>query len=190
MKNIIITTLFLYASYANAQVIIGNTDGGPETNKSSVLLEFARSDNKGIVVPTVREKTSITPTQGTILLDATDASKARVKFYNGKNTSVDNGWVDLSGQDGVVTSFLADQPVTTTAVSDKGKAIIGASSSTADGVLVLESNTKAMVLPIVTDYTNIKNPAPGMMAFLKPSTGSAHYRLIVFNGTKWSFWKP
>ena len=34
------------------------------------------------------------------------------------------------------------------------------------------------------------SPAAGMMAFLKPTTGQAHYRLIVFNGSKWSFWKP
>jgi hypothetical protein len=34
------------------------------------------------------------------------------------------------------------------------------------------------------------SPNAGRMAFLKPATGLEHYRLIVFNGSKWSFWKP
>ena len=34
------------------------------------------------------------------------------------------------------------------------------------------------------------SPDAGRMAFLKPATGLEHYRLIVFNGSKWSFWKP
>ena len=33
------------------------------------------------------------------------------------------------------------------------------------------------------------NPAAGMMAFLEPAKRLAHYRLIVLNGSKWSFWK-
>ncbi len=199
-KNIIIATFTLCSAFSSAQVIIGDATGtAASTDKASVLLEFANTNNKGIVVPTVRTKPSGTGlVQGTIILDSSvldtsnnpTTNKARVKFYNAKNTSVDGGWVDLSGQDGDVTTFLANQPATSATVTDTGKTIIGATSSSAEGVLVLESSTKAMVLPVVTDYANIKNPAPGMMAFLKPATGSAHYRLIVFNGSKWSFWKP
>lgn len=56
-----------------------------------------------------------------------------------------------------------------------------------DGVLVLESKTKAMVLPTVDDVNSIPSPSPGMMVFVN-KTGAK--RLAVFNGTVWSFWKP
>lgn len=181
-KNITILGALLLSTIGFSQVIISD-DLGTATDKTSVLLEFANTDDRGLALPMVRTLPSA-PTEGTILLDATTAGTARVKYYNGT-------WVDLSGQGGDVTSALANQPITNgTTVKDEGKAIIGSENSSADGVLVLESANKAMVLPVVTDYLNIKNPAPGMMAFLKPTTGSAHYRLIVFNGQTWSFWKP
>ena len=58
---------------------------------------------------------------------------------------------------------------------------------TADGVLVLESATQAMLLPIVSDVNNIPNPSPGMMVFVNKAGAK---RLAVYNGAKWSFWKP
>ena len=72
------------------------------------------------------------------------------------------------------------------------KIVIGAESSSTDGILVLESvlNNRAMILPIVENYNSIKNPSPGMMAFLRSTIDSSKHRLIVFNGQKWSFWKP
>lgn len=186
MKKIFITAFLTCSFIAYSQVIIGDNTG-TATDKSSVLLEFAANQNKGIVLPTVRTKPSGTGlAEGTLILDGSTPTAARVKYYNARNMSVDNGWVDLSGENGDVSSFLSNQPT----ASDAGKAIIGANTSAADGVLVLESASKAMVLPVVTSYTDIKNPAPGMMAFMKPVSGSRHYRLIVFNGTKWSFWKP
>lgn len=180
MKKIIISTLLISASFSqiHAQVIIGDATG-TATDKTSVLLEFANTNDKGIILPYVRSKSGITE-EGTIILDATDATKARIKYYNGS-------WVDLSGQDANISTALADQP-TTTQVSEgtSSKAIIGSQTSNADGVLVLESKTKAMVLPIVTDVNNIPSPSPGMMVYVK----GANKRLAVFNGSKWSFWKP
>lgn len=68
------------------------------------------------------------------------------------------------------------------------RSIIGANFTTVnDGVLVLESSTKALVLPVVSDVNNIPSPSPGMMVFVN-KTGTK--RLAVFNGSKWSFWKP
>ena len=176
-KNIF--TLLLLAGFtsANAQVIIGDA-AGTATDKTSVLLEFAHKigENKGIIVPYVRTMPA-TPTEGTILLDATTGTTARMKYFNGS-------WKDLSGQDGIVTAALANQP---TGITETGKSIIGATSSSADGVLVLESNTKAMVLPTVTDVQLIPSPSAGMMVYVN-KTGVK--RLAVFNGTKWSFWTP
>ena len=44
-----------------------------------------------------------------------------------------------------------------------------------------------MVLPIVNSIDNIVNPSPGMMVYVNKAGAK---RLAVFNGSKWSFWKP
>ena len=178
-----ITTALLLTTIigVNAQVIIGDATGTAAT-KTSVLLEFAAGQNKGLIVPYVRELPSgAALVGGTIVLDAVDATKARMKFYAGAD-----GWKDLSGQAADISTALADQPLTPIS-ENNAKAIIGASTSTADGVLVLESNTKAMVLPTVADVQDIINPSPGMMVFINKSGAK---RLAVYNGSKWSFWKP
>ena len=179
MKKIIATIFLGSIAFANAQVIIGDAVGTAAV-KTSVLLEFAANQNKGIIVPYVRTMPT-TPTEGTILLDASSPTAARVKYYNGS-------WVDLSGQDGNVTTALAQQPTAIQAPETTvSKAIIGAATSSADGVLVLESTTKAMVLPIVADVQLIPSPSPGMIVYVNKAGAK---RLAVYNGSKWSFWKP
>ena len=177
MKKIIATIFLTMMFSANAQVIIGDAVGTAPV-KTSVLLEFALGQNKGLILPYVRTMPA-TPTEGTILLDASTATTARVKYYNGT-------WQDLSGQDANITTVLSTQPAGITEATTS-KAIIGAATSAADGVLVLESTTKAMVLPIVEDVQNIPSPSPGMMVYIN-KTGAK--RLAVYNGSKWSFWKP
>ena len=163
---------------SNAQIIIGD-DVGSATVKTSVLLEFPANQNKGIILPYVRTLPT-TPVEGTLLLDATDPTKASVKYYG--------AWVDLSGQNSNVTNALAIQP-TASQVSElpAAKVIIGAQSSSANGVLVLESTTKSMVLPIVSDVQNIPSPSPGMIVYINKEGAK---RLAIFNGSKWSYWKP
>lgn len=177
MKKVIASLFLGSISLINAQVIIGDTTG-TAANKTSVLLEFAAGQNKGIIVPYVRTLPT-TPAEGTILLDASTAITARMKYYNGT-------WKDLSGQNADLTTTLTTQPIGITEASSS-KAIIGAATSSADGVLVLESTTKAMVLPIVSDVQNIPSPSPGMMVYVNKAGAK---RLAVFNGSKWSFWKP
>ena len=185
MKNIFVIILLAMMSGAQAQVIIGDATG-TAGDKTSVLLEFAAGQNKGIIVPYVRSLPTLNAlVGGAIILDATTPTLARMKYYNGTT------WIDLSGQDGNLVSpvdYLTIQPDATVAPETvASKTIIGASSSPADGVLVLESNTKAMVLPTVLDVQNIPSPSPGMMVYVN-KTGAK--RLAVFNGSKWSFWKP
>ena len=185
MKNIFVIILLVMMSGAQAQVIIGDATG-TAGDKTSVLLEFAAGQNKGIIVPYVRSLPTLNAlVEGAIILDATTPTLARMKYYNGTT------WIDLSGQDGNLVSpvdYLTIQPDATVAPETAAsKTIIGASSSPADGVLVLESNTKAMVLPTVLDVQNIPSPSPGMMVYVN-KTGAK--RLAVFNGSKWSFWKP
>jgi len=178
MKKIIITIFIGMIALSKAQVIIGDAIGTAAI-KTSVLLEFAANQNKGIVLPYVRTLPA-TPAEGTMVLDASNPGAARIKYYNG-------AWIDLSGQDANVTSALTSQPTAAqTPESSDAKVIIGANSSTADGVLVLESTSKSMVLPIVDDVQNIPSPSPGMMVYINKAGAK---RLAVFNGSKWSFWK-
>ena len=177
----------------NAQVIIGNATGTAAI-KTSVLLEFAANQNKGLVLPYVRTLPTAAPTrvEGTILLDASTPTAARVKYYNANTTPGTNGWVDLSGQDAnlnsttILANFATEQPATITETATS-KAIIGSRTTAADGVLVLESTTKAMVLPIVADVQLIPSPSPGMIVYVNKAGAK---RLAVYNGSKWSFWKP
>lgn len=177
-KTILITTLLMFSSYAFSQMIIGD-EIGSTTNKTSVLLDFAVGQNKGIILPAVTElPVGSGLVEGTILLDASEPTKAKVAYYNG-------GWVDLSsGNEADISDFIESQP-NSDEVS-KG-VIIGADSSSADGVLILESTDKAMILPMVESTDDISNPAPGMMVYIN-NTGAK--RLAVFNGSKWTFWAP
>lgn len=186
MKKIISLLLIGSFSVANAQIIIGDAVGTAAV-KTSVLLEFAANQDKGIILPYVRTLPA-TPTEGTILLDANTTTAARVKVYNANSTPGTNGWLDLSGQNADISPVLATQPTIAAAQeATNGKAIMGADNSAANGVLVLESTTKAMVLPIVADVQNIPSPSPGMMVYVNKSGAK---RLAVYNGSKWSFWKP
>ena len=186
MKNIFSAIVIVISCNAFSQVIIGDEVGTADV-KTSVLLEFAKNQNKGIILPYVTSlPTGTGLVGGTLILDATVATKAKVKYYN------ETTWVDLSsGNEASVGGAIASQqqptipsvPVEDTAA----KAIIGATSSSADGVLVLESLSKAMILPIVKSTNDILSPAPGMMVYIdKPGAR----RLAVYNGANWTYWKP
>lgn len=174
MKNTIILAALCISSTAFSQVIIG--DGvGTASNKNSVLLEFSKTENKGMILPYVRTLPS-NPTEGTILVDASAPATSAVKFYNG-------AWVDLSnGNTGDISKELANQP--NRSEDNTATTIIGAANSTAEGVLVLESTNKAMVLPTVASTDDIVNPSPGMMVYL-----SKDKLFAVYNGNQWSFWE-
>lgn len=65
----------------NAQVVIGGVTGSAGSNTTSVLLDFATGQKKGIIVPYVRTlPTGSNLVGGTILLDVEDATKARMRF--------------------------------------------------------------------------------------------------------------
>ncbi|MCD1117373.1 hypothetical protein [Chryseobacterium turcicum] len=177
MKKIIISSLCLMISgVVFSQVIIGNGIG-TATDKTSVLLEFANTNDRGIVLPYLRTM-PVAPTEGTIMVDATDPTRAKVKYYNGT-------WKDLSsGNEADISSALTKQPIV--AESNTIGTIIGSDQTSATGLLVLESSNKAMILPQVTSTDAVINPAPGMMVYIK----GTNKRLAVFNGSKWTFWAP
>ena len=87
MKKLIILILASISSLGIAQVIIGDNIG-TANDKTSVILEFAEGQNKGIILPYVRTMPSgPNLVEGTILLDATNPEEAKVVYYNGD-------WVD------------------------------------------------------------------------------------------------
>lgn len=173
MKSISTFILLFVANQLFAQMIIGTQPAN--TNNTSVLLDFEKTNNQGLQIPTV----STLPTnavQGTILLDGVNATQARVKVK--KNST----WMDLSVVDGNATSTR-----NTKTEDANSKLILGSETSSADGVLVLESNTKAMVLPTVTSTDNIVSPSPGMMVYVYNSSTDKPM-LAVYNGTVWTYW--
>lgn len=162
----LITLIFSIALFS--QVTIGKN--AAPTN-DSVILEFGTDGDKGIILPyTSGEIADAVP--GTFIFDAVEN---RVKFMT------KTGWFDLSEIDGA--SDLSAQDTLTE--NTDAKVIIGATTSDADGILVLESSDKAMVLPIVNEYTDVINPSPGMLVYVK-----TNQRLAVFNGSNWTFWEP
>ena len=175
MKKILLGMILIFGKNVSAQVIFGDTTG-TASNKTSVLMEFANTNNRGLILPYVTDKTNVI-TPGSIILDASTPTAAKVKYYNGTT------WVDLCVQPANVSSYLSIQP--TSKENANAKVVVGSSTSSADGILVLESATKAMVLPVVTDYQNIVNPAPGTMVM---TSNNGIKSLAVYNGSQWSFW--
>lgn len=177
MKKILVILVLLFVeNNISAQVIFGNALG-TAGNKTSVLLEFPNTGNRGLILPYVTNKNAIT-TPGSIILDASTPTAAKVKYLAGNST-----WIDLSVQPANVSSYLTIQPIARE--NANAKVVIGSETSAADGILVLESATKAMVLPMADSYKDIVNPAPGTMVLLTDATIKI---LAVFNGTQWSFW--
>jgi len=174
MKKIITALVLIVAASAQAQVAIGRE----ETNNDSVSLEF-ETGNRGLILPYVEDKSNI-DVEGTIIYDTDDNT---VKYLK------DGGiWEPLTGDDGSLATMghvdLSIQgPDKTEQIT--AKTGIGTPTST-DGILVLEDDDKAMILPkVVSPHENIINPAAGMMVY----DPEAHM-LAVFNGTVWSYWKP
>lgn len=184
MKKSIYSIIFCsIASVAFGQVSIG---GNQSVNGNSTILDFAggtatessadqaTTNEKGIILPAVGSSptTLDANNNGTFLFDR-NLKMVRM-FENGS-------WVNLSDAVG------NDIPSTMVNASNEvGKGvIIGAQSSSAKGVLVLESTNKAMILPhIKNPHTTVKSPYPGMMCYDTVSNS-----LAVYDGTRWNYWK-
>lgn len=154
-----------------SQVAIGKQN----VTNASVSLEFSSAENRGVILPYVEDKNSITE-DGTIIYDVTDY---KVKYLK------DNAWFDLS----VDNTGVADTSLQTTK-SERPDAKTGiglnAATDTTSGILVLTDTNKAMVLPKVAEpHLNIINPSAGMMVY-----DTVNRQLAVYNGTVWTFWKP
>lgn len=137
---------------------------------TDAILDFPIGQNKGIVLPMVESlPTGSAATNGTFLIDKTDG-KVKVR-QNGV-------WLNLTS-----SSNLSSYSVNPSADISDG-VIIGATSSSASGVLVLESTNKALMLPkVASPHLNIKSPYPGLMCY-----DTVKNSIAVFNGEGWYYW--
>ncbi|WP_148043514.1 MULTISPECIES: hypothetical protein [unclassified Chryseobacterium] len=161
-----------FTGYVKSQVAIGK-----ETiTNNSVLLEFGPGD-KGIIIPSVASAPGVVG--GTFVFNTVNKD---VEVWEGKNNNNNGGWTSLTDEnDGVAHNFSNAGPD----VSGSTGVIIGSSNTTKPGALVLESTTRAMVLPQVENpHLSIKGAVAGTMVYDTISD-----TLAVYNGTNWSYWK-
>lgn len=166
MNRIIFTVLMLITN------LVIYSQVGIETTSihTDAILDFPTGQNKGIVLPMVEAlPTGAAASNGTFLIDKTDG---RVKVRQ-------NGiWLNLTG-----TSSLSSYSVNPSADTFDG-VIIGATSSSASGVLVLESTNKALMLPkVISPHINIKSPYPGLICY-----DTVKNAIAIFNGEAWYYW--
>lgn len=175
MKKIVYTAaLVIMANFANAQVAIGKEI----VVGNSTILDFNSINNtNGIILPAVDNVSNAlaattTNNNGTFLFDKSDS---KVKMYEA------GSWIDMTGV-GSSTKLVVN---TSNDSSTQQGVIMGADTSNAKGVLVLESATKAMILPkIANPHLNVKSPYPGMMCYDTTSR-----TIAVFDGALWNYWK-
>ena len=164
----IIIALFI-SNFCLAQVGIEKT-----TVEGSGILDFPLGTTKGIILPNVTNSVNIIPvTRGTIVYDLTTKN---AQYYDG-------AWKTLNilSTPGIAPTILPgnDLPLTKLGV------IIGQQTSSAEGVLILESQSKALILPKVENpATNVKSPVAGMMVY-----DPTKKIMAVYNGKDWTFWK-
>ncbi|MGV0978527.1 hypothetical protein [Empedobacter falsenii] len=170
MKNIIYAAILCgFASISFGQVSIGKN----AVDGNNTILDFEESTTNGIILPavtTVPTGLDATNNGGTFAFDLTDS---KVKMY-------ENGiWVELSDV-GEKTALLTNS---SNEVGDG--VIIGAETSAATGILVLESDKDAMILPKVNQpEINVKSPYPGMICY-----DTASKTVAIFDGKVWNYWK-
>jgi hypothetical protein len=169
MKKLFFLILLGSSFNSIAQVAIGKN-----TIDGSGILDFEENLKGGIVLPRVTQM----PTQAAALTDGTILVNA-VQLSNVKVQVRQNGaWVNLT--DEVSLPFL-DVNITPDFLDGT---IIGSNTSTANGVLVLESTDKALILPKVINVNELRNAVIGTMFY-----DMASKSLAVFDGSKWIFWK-
>lgn len=166
MKKIITIIVLLHAGILSAQIAIEK----PQVDGDG-LLDFAANTTKGILLPIV-ETLPVNAAAGTLLMDKND----RIIKMN-----VESAWVPLSDA-GSVSGVAFN---TNNEIPGQNRIIMGSDTTTAPGVLVLESPNKALILPkIAAPHINVKNPYPGMICY-----DTVSKTMAVFDGVKWSYWK-
>lgn len=177
MRNKLLFNIFLllvcsisFKSYSQ-QVSIGEKEKFLST---SSILEFPDNDTRGIVLPKIHPKDRVSSYQGTLYYDILD----KKVIYAGRERPA---WGDLSIQ---VGSFNDTSQDSLQEVPGARTYIGNNPNKSIDGVLVLDSTDKALVLPRVeSPHLNIINPPAGTIVYdIKANL------LCVYNGKEWTFW--
>lgn len=163
------------AFYASGQIAIGKKS----INGNSTILDFddTAGSFRGIILPSVENTvnalaSNATYNNGTFLFDKSDK---KLKMYEAGN------WKSLS-EEGKIDDLIINDA----AENKQGQGvIIGEKSSSAKGILVLESVDKAIILPkIDKPHETVNSPYPGMMCYDTESKSVA-----IFDGKVWNYWK-
>lgn len=168
MKKLVLCLLISNLSFAQVAIEKTTVDG-------SGILDFALGTTKGIILPNVTDASTMTTnvTPGTLVYDLAGKN---VKYYDG-------AWKSLNALNtvGTAPTYL---PGTDISTISRG-VIIGNASSTAEGVLVLESTSAALILPKISNpAVNVKSPVAGMICYDPDKK-----QMAVYNGKDWTFWK-
>lgn len=168
IKSIFTVAVVLVFNSISAQIAIEKetVDG------NSTILDFnnTSTNTKGLILPATQGIPTGNPANGTFIFDASDD---KIKVYE------NNTWKALSdtGNGSAVVPNSSDE-------TGSG-VVIGTPAGSAEGILVLESQDKAMILPkISSPHLNVKNPYPGMICY-----DTASKTFAVFDGTVWNYWK-
>lgn len=168
----IATTLLSITTFSQLAIGVSNV-----SNKS-VSLQFG-TENRGLLLPWVDNLSAVTnASNGTLIYDAAD-KKVKIKYAFGwKDLSVEPGSTIINGVDALNIQTPLMEEI-------EAKVSIGEASTPAQGILVLEDTTKAMVLPKVdSPHLNIINPSPGLMVY-----DESKELFAVFNGEVWTYWR-
>lgn len=144
---------------------------GISSVKGSALIDFAENTTNGMILPHVNDVDNmLVDTKGTIVFD--EKSK-KVKYFDGEK------WISMNREEGKLSDSFSFQEYDVS----QG-VIIGNEKSDASGVLILESNDRALVLPKISDPAkNVTSPYPGMICYDTVSNN-----VYFFNGLVWEFW--
>ena len=168
MKKTIFILLFAFGSLAHGQIIITQADN-PQPSSSSALLEFG-PERRGIILPSVSGASGAAP--GTFIFNTTQ--KAVQVNENGT-------WTNLSDEN----AGILNPHIPAGNADERGEITIGAASTKKPGVLVLESTTKALILPkVLNPHLTMPSPVAGTMVY-----DTASDMLAVYDGANWSYWK-
>lgn len=163
MKKLICFTIIILTEFTFGQIAIGKDN----VTNNSVLLEFG-TEPKGIILPSVASVLS--PSNGTFVYNTTT---------NSIQVLVASSWKNLTELGpGIPHTF-------TNCGLDVGNGVImGSESSNKNGALILESTTKALVLPHVQNpHLNMKGVIAGTVVY-----DSVSDTFAVFDGKNWNYW--
>ncbi len=154
MKNIIVTLSLLTAILGFAQMSVGL-----ETPHQNAILDFGTDGNKGIILPHTNALNVATSSEGTLYYDTAQSKVMLVKNSNAlMDLSINK--VEAGNEFDVDDVDYAKYKENTNSHGTTLGANPDVVTTIPEGVMVLETQSKFLALPVTTDYKNLATPAP------------------------------